>query len=135
MEDKISTTRTGATAVQTSFKEGEPVVGIGNLRVLIVPDGKHWYAQGLEIDYGAQGDSIEDAQRNFERGLFSTIDLNLRINGNIDSLLRFAPSSVLREAKANKDSIKRYWHVSFHAPAEALESALPFSGIDYLAAA
>ena len=45
------------------------VVGIGNLRVAIETDGKFWTAQGLEIDYIAQGDDLEDAKKQFEDGL------------------------------------------------------------------
>ena len=107
----------------------EQAVGIGNLRVFIVPDGRFWFAQGLEIDYGVQGDSPEEARKNFEDGLEATIDLHLRMYDSIEKLLRLAPSEVLQEAAHNQDSIDLYWQISFHA--KAAEDPMPFGGIDY----
>lgn len=134
MKTKVRKTYTGAVAVQASSDKGDVVsIGIGNLRVLVVPDGDCWFAQGLEIDYGAQGATITEAQKNFQYGLFETIRLHLQANGDIDSLLEFAPSTVLREAAQKGKSIKRFAQLSLHElPTEA--RALPFSGIDYLTA-
>ncbi len=134
MDTKVKTTKTGAIAVEASLKSHK-VVGIGNLRVLIVPDGKFWFAHGLEIDYGAQGDSVDDAKRNFQEGLLKTIEMHLKVNGNIDELLTFAPSSVLREASKKKNSIELYMHVSAHEISEEFEQNFLFAGIDYLKAA
>src|ERR1039458_1707330 len=60
------------------------VVGIGNLRVVIVPDGDFWFAQGLEIDYAVQGASEKDAKKKFEDGLEHTIEEHLKIHGTIE---------------------------------------------------
>src|SRR5579863_5371997 len=58
-----------ATAIHAKHSDGNRhIVGIGNLRVIIVPDGKLWFAQGLEIDYAVQGNSVEDAKRQLEAG-------------------------------------------------------------------
>jgi hypothetical protein len=131
MKGKIRKTTTGTVAVQAT-DGSRKFVGIGNLRVLLVPDGKFWFAQGLEIDYGAQGDDVAEARKNFEEGLYATIDLNLRMNGDIDSLLVFAPSEVLREASRKRKSIQLYAHVSMHNMKQQAQSAFPFTGIDYL---
>ena len=40
------------------------IVGLGNLRVAIVQDGKFWFAQGLDLDYGAQGNTADEAKTN-----------------------------------------------------------------------
>ena len=109
-------------------------VGIWDIRVFIVPDGKFWFAQGLEIDYAAQGASVDEAKRNFEDGLEATIDLHLRMHGNIEGLLKVAPSQMLYEALKDKDSIEVYEQVSVHDIGPQARFALRFEGISYLVA-
>jgi hypothetical protein len=70
---------------------------MGNLRVVIVPDGKFWFAQGLEIDYGAQGDTAEEAKAHFFHGLAATLALHQERFGHIDGVLRVAPDETWRE--------------------------------------
>ena len=72
--------------------EGDHIVGIGNLRVYIVKDGDYWCAQGLEIDYLAQGKTIADAQKAFEQGLAATIHENLNLNNTIEPVLKGGPT-------------------------------------------
>lgn len=120
-----------ALAIQMSHKNGERhIVGIGNLRVIIVPDGKHYFAQGLEIDYAAQGVTVEQAKTNFEIGLKNTIDQNLRIHGTIKPILRPAPDAVWQELTMDDGAVaNRYFQVtSHHTP----HRALPYEGIDFL---
>jgi len=124
-------TKSGARAAHVVHKHIDGVA-IWNLSVLIVPDGDFWFAQGLEIDYGAQGDNPEDARNNFQQGLLATICQHLRMHGNIQRLLKFAPNSILVEAAQNKSHIQRFSQVSLHDIADALtQRALPFDGIDY----
>jgi len=66
---------------------------INSLRVILSNDGEMWGAQGIDIDYAACGSSIEDAQSRFERGFARTIKLHLKKFGNIDKLLKMAPTS------------------------------------------
>lgn len=105
------------------------LVGIGNLRVIIVPDADYWFAQGLEIDYAAQGTSLEDAKREFEKGLFATVAQHLRIHGGIEALLQVAPTPAwapfLKDASAYKGWLSQ---VSLH---EVVGEEFPFSTIDY----
>jgi hypothetical protein len=107
-------------------------VGIWDLQVLLMQEGKFWVAQGLQIDYVTQGDSIEEAKTNFEYGLEATIDLNLRMYGNIEGLLMFAPDEVLKQAARKKDSIERYSQETIHQLAAKSLQALPFDRISYL---
>ncbi len=103
------------------------LVGIGNLRVVIVPDGNFWFAQGLEIDYAEQGDSVEDVKTKFENGLHATIDQHLKIHGSIKKLLRVAPTEVWTEVLEDPSAYKNFYtQVSVHN--------LPFAGIQYLVA-
>lgn len=90
-----------ANAVQISKKSkgggSTHAVGLGDLRVLLVQEGDVWYAQGLEIDYVAQGASLEGAQSAFERGLALTIREHLKLFGDIQRLLTPAPRAVWDE--------------------------------------
>ena len=74
--------------------EAHHLVGLGNLRVVIVPDEDSWFAQGLEIDYAAQGQSVEEVQANFARGLRATINQHLQVYGNIKGLLKVAAPEI-----------------------------------------
>ena len=124
-------TKSGAKVAHVAVKDIEGVA-IWNLSVLIVPDGDFWFAQGLEINYGAQGTSVEDAQTNFQEGLLATICQHLKVHGNIERLLKFAPSDILVEAAKNKSLIQRFAQVSFHEIADShVQGLLPFDGIDY----
>src|ERR1035438_8485647 len=68
--------------------DGEtPAVGIWDLHVLVVPDGKGWFAQAFEIDYGVQGNTLEEVKARFESGLSATIHHNIDIFGGIENML------------------------------------------------
>jgi hypothetical protein len=120
-----------ATAIHGKSKDGlHHFVGLGNIRVIIVPDGDAFFAQAIEIDYAAQGASVKEVKKHFEIGLESTIEQHLRIYGTIKELLHPAPVAawldLLPEKKARHS---RYWHVSAHTI-----KALPYQGIRYLVA-
>jgi predicted RNase H-like HicB family nuclease len=127
---------TGAAAFHLSSPDGEHhaiAIGIWNLHVLLAQDGEFWVAQSVEIDYVVQGNSIEEAKKNFENGLEATIDLNLRMYGNIEGLL-MSRNEVLQEAARNKRSLKLYWQVTMHDMGVKSKQALPFDGISFLVA-
>jgi hypothetical protein len=132
---KLTANAGDAGAVHVQGRKHE-AVAIWNLSVLIVPDGEHWFAQGLEINYGAQGDTPVDAQANFQQGLLATIRQHLRMYGDIERILKFAPSDILKEAAQHKSAIRQFAQVSFHEILSASESndvqmAIPFDGINY----
>lgn len=74
--------------------DGTAVISIGPLRVVVIPDGKFWFAQGLEIDYAAQGKSLEEVKQNFQEGLTGSVHENLKRFGTIRKLMRPAPPDV-----------------------------------------
>ena len=129
-----------ATAANAVTETAKHVVGIGDLRVVLIQEENDWYAQGLEIDYLAQGPSIEDAKENFETGLAATFHENLRVFGTIQSVLVPAPVEVWKEQFKPGSSPKRYTHVSvdripvFEQLAPALRDRFPFQAIEYLQA-
>ncbi|MDQ3267546.1 MAG: hypothetical protein M3P47_02290 [Pseudomonadota bacterium] len=67
------------------------VVGVKSLSVLLCEDGGAWFAQSLEIDYAAAGQSVEEAKDNFAAGLDATIAEHLKLYGSIDKFLKIAP--------------------------------------------
>jgi len=100
---KFGRAKDGANAVHEHTPDGQHAVGIGNLRVFLMPDGDFWFAKGFEIDYATQGETFEQAKENFASGLAATIDLHIQMYGNIERLLR--PSDVVQEL-VQADSIE-----------------------------
>jgi len=131
---KLSATTKKAKALHLEHEDQEHhAVLFWNLSVFIVPDENFWFAQGLEINYGAQGDTPEEAQKHFQEGLSKTINQHIRTHGDIKRLLRFAPSSILKEAAKHKASIMRFGQVSFHEVLhdKKAQDLVPFDGIEY----
>lgn len=72
--------------------EDKHVVIVNDLHVLISGDDeKGWFAQGVEIDYSACGETLDDVKRNFSIGFEHTIKEHIKRNGNIESFLRYTP--------------------------------------------
>lgn len=115
------------------------VVGVKALQVLLLKDGDGWFAQGLQIDYAACGDSIAAAKKNFETGLAHTIGEHLVMYGDIEKLLKVAPQEAWHEyLHAPADSIKQDYSTiqaieCFEVAADAeVMSSFPFSGIEFI---
>jgi hypothetical protein len=107
------------------------IVGIGNLRVIVCNDGGFWFAQGLEIDYAADGLSFEEVKTNFENGLKATIGHHLQVHQNIEKLLIPAPAKIWQELASIKKHM-RFTQVSRHNDVGDSDLAhLPYSGIDF----
>jgi hypothetical protein len=109
----------------------EHVVGIGNIKVIICKDGDNtWFAQGLDIDYAANGHNLEEVKTNFQIGLKGTIDLHIKAYGHIEKFLRVAPQNVWNEFYAVATGTHyRYSQVSFH---DDLSKTLGFQGINFI---
>jgi hypothetical protein len=118
-----------AVAVHGKAKDGTAIVGIGNIRVFIAKYENHWFAQALEIDYAAQGNSLNDVKESFEEGFCATIHEHLKIFGNIEKLLKPAPPEVWAEVFGSGSKLRLYSQLSFH---RNLPSMLPFSGVDFI---
>ena len=96
--------RRNTTAFKASTQGGEAhIVGIGDLRVMISKTETYWYAQGLEIDYAAQGRTLEEVQKHFGDGLHATITEHLAVHGTIEKLLEPAPPDVWKEFFESRD--------------------------------
>ena len=60
----------------------EDITNIGTVNIEVQPDGDAWFAEGLEVDYGTQGATIEEAVHNFRGGLEATIAQHRKMFGN-----------------------------------------------------
>lgn len=58
------------------------------ITICTVPDGRFWFTTGKELDYGAQGDTKEEAVGNFKIGLQRTVELNIERFGHMDFIRR-----------------------------------------------
>jgi hypothetical protein len=54
---------------------------VGALRVVIIKDEDHWFAQRLEIDYATSGHDMDDVKDRFQQGLTATVHEHLRMYG------------------------------------------------------
>jgi hypothetical protein len=132
MTKKPQKTKKPAMAFLGKDKNGASIVGIGNIRVVIVQDENSWFAQGLEIDYAAQGTTIEDVKTQFEDGLIETVNEHLKVFGTIKKLLKVAPPEVWDEMlKKVTNKRYRYSQVSIHLQ-KTLKKSLPYEGIQFL---
>jgi hypothetical protein len=128
-QSKSPAASTSALHAQTSDGNTH-LVAIGNLRVVLVEEDGAWFAQGLEIDYAAQGNSVEAVKRNFEQGLAATVDQHIRVYGTIENLLAAAPPEVWKDVLHAKCRKKSYSQFTLHE--DVTQQKLPFEGIDYI---
>jgi hypothetical protein len=116
--------------------ENVNVVGVGNLRVVIFKEDDSYFAQGLEIDYAAAGESIEDVKRRFEQGLADTLHAHARVFNDISGFLRVAPQEVWNEflsiggCSKHRFSCVTIGTQPLAVPAETSVS-FPYKGIDF----
>jgi len=73
------------------------IVGISALKVVIMKDGANWFAQGLDVDYAAEGVDVENAKQNFENGLVATIHQHIKAYNEPTKVLKPAPPEVWQE--------------------------------------
>ncbi len=121
------------TAIHGDLGDGDHIVGIGNIRVILFKEEPYWYAQGLEIDYLSQGDTMEAAKDSFEKGLTYTIHENLKLHGTVDPVLKVAPQEMWSQILQPSVLSHKYTQVSFHLNIEEPRPVLlPFQAIQYL---
>jgi hypothetical protein len=99
----------------------EHVVGVNNLRVMVNNDDGSWFAQGLEIDYSAQGETLDEVRRNFSDGLHESIDQHLNRYGHLDHLLKIAPQSAWDEFNSAECKRITYSRVTLHVFGDAIQ--------------
>lgn len=124
-----------AAAVHIKKKDStRHVVGVGNIKVMLTNDDGAWFAQGLEIDFGAEAPTMEQAVVRFREDLSHTIDEHLKIHGNIVKLLKVAPPQVWREFHETACLKTKYSNVTEHifTVEEVARQHLPYEGLTFL---
>lgn len=133
-------TQSGAEASFAVSKD-TAIASVKALHVLLCQEDGAWSAQGVEIDYAACGNSVEEATKNFVDGLAHTVVQHLLIRGNLDKVLKWAPKEVMEEwLKTPPAAINK---VGFEATAKAFEGAniqepqkaaakFPFDGFQFI---
>lgn len=121
----------GAHAVQVDGNDGSHVAVFENLRVLITKEDGTWLAQGLEVDYAVDGESLADVKKRFEDGLAMTIVSNLRVHQTIKPLLQVAPQEVWDRWNDAKNMLRRFQH-SMMIMTPQRQQELPFDKIVWL---
>lgn len=95
------------------------LISLNNVRVLIEEKTNYWFAQCLDIDYCAQGVSMNDVKQNFEDGLLGSIKANIDTFGSLDNFLIAPPFSV-------RKNLLNHSHHKFNCIAEYdLKDSLP----------
>lgn len=120
------------TAFHGADETGSHIVGMLDLRVVIIPDGTAWFAQGLEIDYAVQGETLEDAKIKFQSGLLSTVHEHLKVFGTIRGILRVAPQEAWDLMYSAPAKSLTFSQVSEHQIPDGGEPILPFRGIQFI---
>jgi len=101
-------------------------VGIRNLRVLVTEEeAGMWVAQGLEIDYAAQGKSVAEVKQRFQDGLRATITEQLKQFQSIKQLLVPASNDVFLEFATAIERPVFYSQTTFIV--EPIQSRLPIT--------
>lgn len=119
-----------ATAIHAKAGDGTNFVGIGGLRVVIIHEGDEWFAQGLEIDYAAQGNSLKDVQKNFQEGLRATVQEHLKAYGTIEKILKVAPNQIWKEMLVTGERF-RHSQISV-CKLDSAKMPIPYESINYL---
>lgn len=135
MSTEMKTTAKGApksSAVAVHGTDGAThIVGIGPIKVIICHDGASWFAQGVDIDYAANGHSLEDVKKNFETGLAETVDLHIKLYGNLKKFLKHAPQEVWDELH-HVGTHHTYTQVTFHDDLSETLGLTGYDGIRYV---
>ncbi|MBM3814743.1 MAG: hypothetical protein FJW20_24220 [Acidimicrobiia bacterium] len=120
------------TAIHAKHADGtHHLVTLANIRVVIVPDEGSWFAQGLDIDYAAQGETVPKARKNFEIGLRATINHHLKVYGHLTHFIKVAPPAICQHLLlASSAQFKSFSQISAHE----IHEAAPFNNIEYLVA-
>jgi hypothetical protein len=122
----------GASTVRAAkaIMESKPVSGSGllGLRVAVVRDEEAWFAQGIDVDYFAQGQTPQEAEKNFAEGLRLMIKLHMNEFKNLQYLKPPPPAVSQEYAKMRFAKVEQ---LPLHAPGPA---KVPYKTIKFFVA-
>jgi hypothetical protein len=106
-------------------------VAVWNLRVWVTEENGWFFAQGLEVDYAAQGSSLEEVMEIFHEGFVRSIDAHLREHGNVRAFLKPVSAEILMEFNAHKGDSKPVRTMSLHVTETKQPAEVPTTNIDF----
>jgi len=119
---------------ETSSKLTSYLVRVLDLRVMVTEEQEgYWFAQGLEVDYAAQGSSWQEVRKAFEDGFTATIDAHLKKFGHLDYFDRRAPQDVWEEYQSAKFQ-KLFNSISIHLGRAIDRLDIKYQQVDRVAA-
>jgi len=111
-------------------KGNDHTVVVNALRVLITEEPNGWFAQGVEVDYFASGETLEDVQRRFVSGLTASIVEHLQRYGDLQRLIKWAPANVRNKLKTGQYSNITPFPVGMNV--DDARDAFPFNNLNFL---
>ncbi len=101
--------------------------------MLIVPDGKAFFAQCHEIDYAAQGETLEEVKSNFEKGFSATVFHHLRMFGSLDEMMHPVGGDMWQDLIGSTEGMKfTVSHTALHRVLnKRVEVLSPYQNIEY----
>lgn len=90
------------------------LVAVLDLRVMVTDEEGYWFAQGLDVDYAAQGSSWLEVRKAFEDGLTATIDAHLKKYGHLDHFTAHKAPEEIWEEYRTANYQPRYSSISIH---------------------
>ena len=87
------------------LKDGDDhLFALANIQVYISEAQDGFFAQAMQVDYFACGETLEDVQNRFTKGLIATREGHLHRFGTIKNFLKWAPDDVRAEIRERMDS-------------------------------
>lgn len=114
--------------------DGDRHAVAASLRVLISPaDAGGFVAQGLDIDYVATGETVEEVKQRFAEGLIRTIESLIRRKRSLSALFKSKTPQEAWQAYIDRgegDELLCGTYVDLRAKLPA-EARFPFAGLEY----
>jgi hypothetical protein len=96
--------------------------------VLITADDGSWFVQGIELDYGAEAESLDRAKAVFEDGIRATARRHLNVFGHIKNMLQQAPPDIWNRLSQKANIVQ----VAQEQATVMVPEVLPFGPFTYI---
>ena len=123
-EEIMTTMETAVASRSTDFRTFD-------LHVMVTRRGMFWIAQGVEVDYEAQGTSWLEVRKAFEDGFKATAAANLRRYGTLEHFFKEAPQRIRDEFDAAKRGDR---HSQTRLPLDRVRTRADVEFVEVLAA-
>lgn len=101
------------------------------LRVFVIWDETAWFAQGVDIDYFANGETKKEVEVNFKNGLVSLFKLHLAKFGNTNHIQRL-PAHVLKYKEIGNYSVEKTKQVTLGTSIRIQDPEFVYNTIEFI---